>query len=61
MSMVCHCLEFAIKYRCTPAAYGEQDGGEMLHRRFKHTLEPYNTLGNTAILHSVKMWNSWNF
>ena len=55
-----HCLEFAIKYRCTPAAYGEQDG-EMLHRRFKHTLELYKTLGNRAILHSVKMWNSWNF
>ena len=55
-----HCLDFAIKYKCTPASYGEQDG-EMLHRRFKHTLENYKTLGKKALLHTVKMWNSWNF
>ena len=55
-----HCLEFAIKHRCTPASYGEQDG-EMLHGRFKETLVPYKTLGKNAILHTVKKWNSWNF
>ena len=55
-----HCLEFAIKYRCTPAAFGEQDG-EMLHRRFRQTLETYNTLGKKALLHATKTWNLCNF
>ena len=55
-----HCLPFAIKHKCTPAAYGEQDG-EMLHRRFRQTLEPYKTLGKKALLHAGKVWNSWNF
>ena len=55
-----HCLEFAIKHRCTPSAYGEQDG-EMLHRRFKETLVVYKTLGKKALLHTVQKWNSWNF
>ena len=56
-----HCLEFAVQHKCTPASYGEQDG-EMLHRRFKQTLETYNTLGRQkALLHAVKMWNSWNY
>ena len=55
-----HCLQFTMKHKCTPAAYGEQDG-EMLHRRFRQTLEVYKTLGIKALLHSVKQWNSWNF
>ena len=55
-----HCLEFTIKHKCTPATYSEQDG-EMLHRRFKQTLEVYKTLGKKALLHAVKMWNYWNF
>ena len=55
-----HCLEFAMKFRCTPAAFGEQDG-EMLHRRFRQTREIYSTLGNKALLHSIKTWNSFNF
>ena len=55
-----HCLEFAIKYRCTPAVFGEQDG-EMLHRRFRQTLETYCTLGNKALLHAIIIWNSCNF
>ena len=55
-----HCLEFAIKQRCTPSGYGEQDG-EMLHRRFKESLVAYKTLGKKALLHTVKMWNFWNF
>ena len=55
-----HCLEFTMKHKCTPATYGEQDG-EMLHRRFRQTLEVYKTLGKRALLHAVKMWNSWNF
>ena len=55
-----HCLEFAMKYRCTPAAFGEQDG-EMLHRRFRHTLETYKALGKKALLHATKIWNSCNF
>ena len=55
-----HCLEFTTKNKCTPAAYGEQDG-EILHRRFRQTLEVYKTLGKRALLHAVKMWNSWNF
>ena len=55
-----HCLEFAIKQRCTPSGYGEQDG-EMLHRRFKESLVAYKSLGKKALLHTVKMWNFWNF
>ena len=55
-----HCLEFAMQHKCTPASYGEQDG-EMLHRRFKQTLESYKTLGKKALLYTVKMWNFWNF
>ena len=55
-----HCLEFTMKHKCTPAAYGEQDG-EMLHRRFRQTLEVHKILGKRALLHAVKMWNSWNF
>ena len=55
-----HCLPFTIKHKCTPAAYGEQDG-EMLHRRFRQTLEVYKTLGKKSLLHAVKVWNSWNF
>ena len=55
-----HCLEFAKKFQCSPAAFGEQDG-EMLHRRFRQTLETYNTLGQKALLHAVKIWNAWNF
>ena len=55
-----HCLEFTIKHKCTPATYSEQDG-EMLHRRFKQTLEAYKTLGKKALLYAVKMWNYWNY
>ena len=55
-----HCLEFVIKNQCTPSSYGEQDG-EMLHRRFKEALLPYKPLVKKAILHTVKLWNSWNF
>ena len=55
-----HCLEFAMKFRCTPATFGEQDG-EMLHRRFRQNLESYKTLGKKALLHAVKVWNSWSF
>ena len=55
-----HCLDFVLRYRCTPAAFGEQDG-EMLHRRFRQTLEQYITLGNKALLHAMKMWNVCNF
>ena len=56
-----HCLEFAQKNRCTPSAYGEQDG-EMLHRRFKDSIKPYVSLGkHQALLFTVKLWNSWSF
>ena len=55
-----HCLDFAEKFKCTPAAFGEQDG-EMLHRRFCQTLESYNTLGKNALLHAVKTWNACTF
>lgn len=55
-----HCLEFMLKHKSTPASYGEQDG-EMLHRRFKQTLEVYKTMGKMSVLHAVKTWNSWNF
>ena len=53
-----HCLDFIMQHKCTPASYGEQDG-EMLHRRFKQTLETFCTLGKKkGLLHAVKMWNS---
>ena len=49
-----------MKYQCTPAAFGEQDG-EMLHRRFRETLESFINLGDKALLHAVKVWNACNF
>ena len=55
-----HCLDIVMKFRCTPATFGEQDG-EMLHRRFRKNLESYKTQGKKALLHAVKVWNSWSF
>lgn len=55
-----HVLEFCTKFRCTPAAYGEQDG-ESLHRRFWRLWDTVKAQSYRAMLTAVKHFNAGNF
>ena len=55
-----HVPEFCSLYRCTPAAYGEQDG-ESAHRRFASLMDVFLNLGERALAHTVKVFNASRF
>lgn len=55
-----HVLQFCVQHRCTPAAFGEQDG-EMSHRRFRGLLDTYRPMGSRALFHTTKVFNSARF
>lgn len=55
-----HVLEFAIRERCTPASFGEQDG-ESLHRKFYMVWDSVKAQGANAIPYTVKTITARNF
>lgn len=56
-----HTVEFCIRFRATPAAYGEQDG-ESLHHHFKDFFQNYKSLGaSQGLLSCVRDWNAAHF
>ena len=60
LHILVHVLEFCAKFKCTPAAYGEQDG-ESLHRCFKKVLDQAKTQEKKSIQVAVKKFNASNF
>ena len=60
LHVLVHVLEFCSKFKCTPAAYGEQDG-ESLHRCFKKVLDQAKTQGIKSVQVAVKKFNASNF
>jgi hypothetical protein len=54
-----HVLEFCIRYRCTPAQFGEQDG-ESLHHAFNVLYKSVKAQGKNALKFATKKFSACN-